>query len=135
MQVLEAAAVAPHHDQVHALLVLDLEVPHRPAAGAADAEAQLARPGALEHGGLERERQAVPARRRDREPAPERPRRTGVASGVGRPARFSPLRSGPTVAPANAAAPNTRASTAAKTASFIPTFIAENVAYPRGVSV
>ena len=59
MQVLEAAAVAAHHDQVHALLVLDLEVADRPAAGASDAEAQLADATALELGGVERERQAV----------------------------------------------------------------------------
>ena len=82
MKVLEAVAVTPYHDQVHALLVLDLEVAHRPAIGAADAEAQLARAGALEDGAVELEREAA---LRDREP-PNRggsSRATGVAAGVG----------------------------------------------------
>ena len=58
VQVLEAATVAADDDQVHALLVRDLEVAHR-AARVADGEAQRGRGAARERGGGEREAQAV----------------------------------------------------------------------------
>jgi hypothetical protein len=46
--VLEAPAVAAGDDDVHALVVLDGEVAHRPAVGVRDAEAQRAGAAALE---------------------------------------------------------------------------------------
>ena len=134
MNVLEAAAVAAHDDQVHALLVLDLEVAHGPAAGATDAEAEHVRTAALEGGVLESERQPVVRDGETAGPLPERMRRRrGLPLWVS--VRSSPLRSGPTVLPAKAAAPNRSTSAPAKPASLSPTFIHENVAYPRGVSV
>ena len=77
MNVLEGAAVAAHDDQVHALLVLDLEVAHGPAAGATNAEPENVRTAALEGGVLESERQPVV---RDGK-TPDR-RRSGRVGGV-----------------------------------------------------
>ena len=58
MQVLEAGPVAADDDQVHPLLVLDLEVAHG-AIGTVDREAQRGRAAARERGRGELQAQAV----------------------------------------------------------------------------
>jgi hypothetical protein len=59
VQVLEAGRVAPHQDQVHALLVLDLEVAHGVALLVDDPVAQALLAAALEIGGVDDEPQPV----------------------------------------------------------------------------
>ena len=58
VQVLEAGEVAPHHDQVHALVVGDVEVAHGLVAGD-DAEAQRRLDARLRRGGVDLEPQPV----------------------------------------------------------------------------
>ena len=68
MQVLEAGEVAARDDQVHALLVLDVEVADGLAASVDDAKAQLLSAAALELGGARARAGGRCRRRRARGP-------------------------------------------------------------------